>query len=48
MTSFESYDPLHIGVLGVNGGVVQTEHLSHVIEACGWWMSRRVRPLIPP
>ena len=23
----ESYDPLHIGALGVNGVVVQTEHL---------------------
>ena len=31
----ESDDPLHRGSLRVHGVVVQTEHLSHVIEACG-------------
>ena len=37
----ESYDPLHIGSLGVNGVVVQTEHLSHFIEEFGLLISRR-------
>jgi hypothetical protein len=27
-----AHDPLHIGSLGVNGVVVQTEHLSNLIE----------------
>jgi hypothetical protein len=44
----ESYDPLHIGALGVNGVVVQTEHLSHFIEEFGLWISRRARHMIPP
>jgi hypothetical protein len=28
----EPYDPLHIGALGVNGVVVETEHLADFIE----------------
>jgi len=31
----ESYDPLRIGSLGVNGVVEQTERLSYVIEEFG-------------
>jgi hypothetical protein len=31
----ESYNPLHIGALGVNGVVVETEYLSHFIEEFG-------------
>jgi hypothetical protein len=31
----ESYDPLHRGSLCMPGVVVQTEHLSHVIEEFG-------------
>jgi hypothetical protein len=31
----------------VHGVVVQTEHLSHVIEVFGVWISRRGRPIIP-
>ena len=44
----EPYDPLHRGALGVDGVVVQTEHLSHVIEAFGLLRSRRGRQRIPP
>jgi len=44
----ESYDPLHIGSLGVNGVVVQTEHLSHFIEEFGLLISRRGGHTIPP
>jgi hypothetical protein len=44
----ESDDSLYREALGGHGGVVQTEHRSHVSEACGWWVSRRVRPKIPP
>ena len=29
------YDPLHMAALGVNGVVVQTEHLSPFIEELG-------------
>jgi hypothetical protein len=29
----EAYDPRHLGTLGMNGVAVQTEHLSHVVEA---------------
>ena len=43
----ESYDPLPSGSLSVHGVVVQTEPLSHVSEECGWWISRRGRPIIP-
>jgi hypothetical protein len=43
----ESHDPLHRGSLRVHGVVVQTEHLSHVIEAFGVWISRRGRHIIP-
>jgi hypothetical protein len=39
----ESYDPLHRGSLRVHGVVVQTEHLSHVIEASGLLTSCYVR-----
>jgi hypothetical protein len=42
-----SHDPLHRGSLRVHGVVVQTEHLSHVSEAFGVWISRRGRPIIP-
>ena len=39
----EPYDPLHIGALGVNGVVVETEHLADFIEEFGLLTSRRVR-----
>jgi hypothetical protein len=39
----EPYDPLHIGSLGVNGVVVETEYLSDFIEEFGLLTSRRVR-----
>ena len=42
------YDLLHRGSLGVNGGVVQTEPMSHVIEEFGFLISRRGRHIIPP
>jgi hypothetical protein len=44
----ESYDPLHIGSLGVNGVVVETEHLADVIEEFWLLTSRRVRHRRPP
>ena len=45
----ESYDdPFYIGSLGVHGVVVQTEHRADFIDECGWWISRRVKPIIPP
>jgi hypothetical protein len=31
----------------MNGVVVQTEHLSHLIEEVGVWISRLGRPIIP-
>ncbi len=39
----ESYDPIHIGALGVNGVVVQTEDLSGFIEELWLLTSGRVR-----
>jgi hypothetical protein len=42
-----SHDPLHRGSLRVHGVVVQTEHLSHVIEEFGVWISRRGGHIIP-
>ena len=33
----EPYNPLHSGALGVNGGVVETEYLSHFIEEDELW-----------
>jgi len=39
----ESYNPLDIGALGVNGGVVETEHLADFIEEFGLLPARRVR-----
>src|SRR5712691_12984687 len=44
----ESYDPLHIGSLGVNGVVGQTQHLSDFIEECGVLTARRVRHIRSP
>jgi len=44
----EPDDPCHIGSLGMNGVVVPTEHLSHVIEEFGLLTSRRGRHRIPP
>jgi hypothetical protein len=44
----EAYDPLHIGSFGVNGVVVQTEHLSHFIEEFWWLTACRDRHAIPP
>jgi len=44
----ESYDPLRIGSLGVNGVVVQTKHLSDVIEEFWWLTLRRVRHIRSP
>jgi hypothetical protein len=34
----ESYDPFYIGSLGVDGVMLQTEHLSHFIEEF-WWLT---------
>ena len=48
VTMDESDDPLPREALGVDGIMVQTEHRSHVMEACGLWISRRVRPMTPP
>jgi hypothetical protein len=42
----DSDDPLQSGALSVKGVVVQTAHLSHVIQEFGWWFSRRGRPII--
>ena len=39
----ESDDPLHIGALGVNGVVVETEHLAHFIKEFRWLTSCCVR-----
>ena len=39
----ESYDPLHRGALGVNGVVMETEHVSDVIEEFWLLTARRVR-----
>jgi hypothetical protein len=44
----ESDDPLHIGALGVNGVVVQTEYLAHFIEKFWLLTSCRVRHAKPP
>jgi len=44
----EPDDPLHIGSLGMNGVVVPTEHLSHVIEEFGWLIFRLVRHIRSP
>jgi hypothetical protein len=44
----EPDEPLHRGALGVHGGVVQTEHLVHVIEEFGLLTSHRGRHTIPP
>jgi hypothetical protein len=44
----EPDDPLHRGALGVNGVVVETEHLSHVIEASGLLTSCHVRHIRSP
>ena len=44
----EPDDPPHIGALGVNGVVVETEHLSHVIEASGLLTSCDVRHIRSP
>src|SRR5688572_14690265 len=44
----ESCDPLHRGALGGHGVLVQTEHRVNFIAECGFWVSRRVRPIIPP
>lgn len=43
----ESYDPLPIGSLGVNGVVVETEHLADFIEEFRLWSSLR-RHRLPP
>jgi hypothetical protein len=43
METDEPYDPIHIGVLGVNGVVVETEHLSDFIEEFWLLTCRRVR-----
>ena len=43
----ESYDPLDIGSLSVDGVVMQTEHLSHFIEEFGLLIARRGRHTIP-
>ena len=37
------YDPLHIGTLGVDRVVVETEHPPDLIEECRLWTSLRVR-----
>jgi hypothetical protein len=42
----KSYDPLDIGTLGVNGIVVETEHLSDVIEEFWLLISRRRRHIL--
>ena len=44
----EPYDPLHRGALGMNGGMVQTEHRVDCIEELGLLPSRRVRPRRSP
>jgi hypothetical protein len=44
----EPDDPSHIGVLSVNGTVVQTGHLVPVIKEFWWWTSGRVRHTKPP
>jgi len=38
----ESDDPFHIRALGVNGVVVETEHLADIIEEFGLLTARRV------
>jgi hypothetical protein len=43
METGEPSDPLHLGALGVHGGVVETEHLADFVEESGWLTSRRVR-----
>ena len=43
METDEPYDPIHIGSLGVNGIVVETEHLSDLVEELRSLTSRRVR-----
>jgi hypothetical protein len=43
-----SDNPLHRGVLGVHGEVVETEHYVDCIEECGWLTSRRVRHIRSP
>jgi hypothetical protein len=44
----EPDDPLHRGALRVHGVVVEKEHLSHVIEQVGVWISGRGKHIIPP
>lgn len=44
----EPDDPLPRGSLGVQGGVVETEHFSIVIEEFGLLTSRRVRRIRSP
>jgi hypothetical protein len=48
METDEPDDPLYRGALDVHGAVVQTEHLSHVIEEVGLLTCRRVRPIRSP
>jgi hypothetical protein len=44
----ESYDPLHIGALGVDGVVVETEYRADFLEEFWWLTSRGVRPISTP
>jgi hypothetical protein len=44
----EPYYSRHRGVLGVDGVVVQTEHLADVIEEFWWLTSRCVRHIRSP
>jgi hypothetical protein len=44
----ESYDPLHIGVLGVDGVVVETEYRMDFLEEFWWLTSRWVRHIRTP
>jgi hypothetical protein len=44
----EADDPFHIGALGVNGVVVETQHPSDFIEEFGWLTSFRVKHITAP